>query len=445
VAAWVAVPSAREAMLQKARSLRGDIDDEESENDFDDDEDAAPKRATAAVVAATAATEPASTPKVVLPPTAVPSKGLPSPGVPSPGLPKALPSALPPPPPAGGRPKTAVGAYYASSQGTSRDANARHAAGYDALDAATENLRLDEGDASQKRAKLRQLLVEHVAAMSSRGLVFEASFAEASLGFTVCLSRYGELGRKFVMVESTAPNCQHYGKIKPGDELVSVNGAYIIDADEAAVATLLRFVADAPRPLLAKFVAGEEREKLAAKQPTQTPTYKLPRSASEAALSSPPDDALVVAFDRVGDYAGYVGSDGKVRTSRRRVLGFVHRESWACFDSKENFLGRCDGDGDVVAIRDVHDETVGYVDLGRARVLDASRSTLLEISRTGDCLGHNSMSIGRFEKFTYAQTRLAALVYIFVAPNIFELKVETLARRIRKSSASLTGARGFFS
>ena len=76
----------------------------------------------------------------------------------------------------------------------------------------------------------------------------------------MCLSKYGEAGRAFVMVEATQPWCECYFKLSNGDELVSVNGAYVLEPTASAVKTLLRFVDEAPRPLLATFVLGEDRQ-----------------------------------------------------------------------------------------------------------------------------------------------------------------------------------------
>ena len=55
--------------------------------------------------------------------------------------------------------------------------------------------------------------------------------------------------------------------VKPGDELVEVNGAMVVDPkDEGAIADLAAAIENAPRPLVATFVEGEDREQLFAAQ-----------------------------------------------------------------------------------------------------------------------------------------------------------------------------------
>ena len=82
------------------------------------------------------------------------------------------------------------------------------------------------------RVRRRAAVQDHVAAMRSRGLVFDVEFPERSLGLRVALARYGESGRRFVVVDSTERGSACFESVKPGDELCAVNGAAVVDPDE---------------------------------------------------------------------------------------------------------------------------------------------------------------------------------------------------------------------
>ena len=86
--------------------------------------------------------------------------------------------------------------------------------------------------------------------------------------FQIALARYGEQGRRFVVVESVARPCVGREQIKPTDELVAVNGKVIVEpTSKDRLTELLRTIAGAPRPLTLTFVEGEDREKHTPPQP----------------------------------------------------------------------------------------------------------------------------------------------------------------------------------
>ena len=99
-------------------------------------------------------------------------------------------------------------------------------------------VRLDAVAASMAYQRRRAAVQDHVAAMRSRGLVFDVEFPERSLGLRVALARYGESGRRFVVVDSTERGSACFESVKPGDELAAVNGAAVVDPDEESIETL---------------------------------------------------------------------------------------------------------------------------------------------------------------------------------------------------------------
>ena len=85
-------------------------------------------------------------------------------------------------------------------------------------------------------------------AVEKLGLVYSVEFVEEGpLYFQIALARYGEQGRRFVVVESVARPCVGRAQIKPTDELVAVNGKVIVEpTSKDRLTELLRTIAAAP-------------------------------------------------------------------------------------------------------------------------------------------------------------------------------------------------------
>lgn len=345
-----------------------------------------------------------------------------------------------------------MGHFYETD---ANDAATRHARGYDALDAETfltlTKLR-PETDAKERRSALRAALAEHVASMRTRGLVVEASFAAEGLGFSVALARYGDLGRTFVVVEATERACERFDDVYPGDELVEVNGAMIVDPKEETVAELIAVIANAPRPLVATFVRGENREEAFARQeggrgPAGAPKKRTVKLAAKN-IYKPPGDASLVIVDRDGLYRGCVCADGStVKDAKGALLGAVDDALGVATDARGVLIGKVDPkstDGGLVALLDAKGATVGYADLGRAAVLAPDKTTVLEVDGAGEARGHDGLFVGAFLDFTYHQTKLVAFIYLIVAPKLLQEKRKSVFRAIRKSASKASGAHGFF-
>ena len=82
-------------------------------------------------------------------------------------------------------------------------------------------------------------------------------------------------------------------------------------------------------------------------------------------------------------------------------------------------------------------------DQGRSSVLDANKSTILEIDSAGECRGHDGLHVGSLVGFTYHQTKLVAFVFL-LRPHLFRDKPKSFLRAMRKSASRASGAHGFF-
>ncbi|KAH8069343.1 hypothetical protein JL721_5900 [Aureococcus anophagefferens] len=108
----------------------------------------------------------------------------------------------------------------------------------------------------------RQELREHFKDMAKEKAVFCHSFpTDRSLGFTICVARYGESGRRFIQVDATSPACDLYNKLKPSDELIAINDQLIYDVDEAGANVVKAAIkSSADRRVKLTFVKGEHRD-----------------------------------------------------------------------------------------------------------------------------------------------------------------------------------------
>ena len=77
---------------------------------------------------------------------------------------------------------------------------------------------------------MRGLLVDYVRELGNLGMVFRVAFERPGpLGVQIALARYGDEGRRFVVVESVARSCVGFGVIKSTDELVAIDGKVIVE------------------------------------------------------------------------------------------------------------------------------------------------------------------------------------------------------------------------
>jgi hypothetical protein len=293
---------------------------------------------------------------------------------------------------------------------------------------------------------------DHVAAMRARGLVFDVEFPERSLGLRVALARYGADGRRFVVVDSTERGSACFENVKPGDELVSVNGAAVVDPDEESIETLKSAIAHAPRPLVITFVEGEDRDMLFAAQEAQRGAAPRQRRAppltkKKADIYAAPKNSELVIVDRDAAYRGHVCEDGcTVKDAKGARLLVVDAALGVATDDNGVLVAKVSvgqTDASLVGIEDARGVLLGYADAGRASVLDENRSTILEMDSAGDCKGHDGMHVGGFLNFTYHHTKLVAFVFL-LRPHLFRDKPKSFLRAMRKSASAASGAHGFF-
>ena len=299
----------------------------------------------------------------------------------------------------------------------------------------------------------RAAVQDHVAAMRSRGLVFDVEFPERSLGLRVALAKYGESGRRFVVVDSTERGSACFESVKPGDELCAVNGAAVVDPDEESIETLKSAIANAPRPLVITFIEGEDRDHLFAAQEAQRggassrPRSKPPATKKRADIYSAPRDAQLVIVDRDAQYRGHICEDGStLKDAKGARLLVVDAALGVATDDGGVLVGKVsvnETDAALVGIEDARGRLLGYADQGRSSVLDANRSTILEIDSAGECRGHDGLHVGSLVGFTYHHTKLVAFVFL-LRPHLFRDKPKSFLRAMRKSASRASGAHGFF-
>lgn len=135
--------------------------------------------------------------------------------------------------------------------------------------------------------KMKRILKEHLEANAA--LVFDHTFVEHRLGFTIALARYGPSGREFVEVASTSPACAAFDALKPTDELVAINGDLLVDdgrGDLHGTATyfdsIRRRIRRGNRPMTLTFIRSGARE-------TAFEVQEQHRLAAEAAFGAGSD------------------------------------------------------------------------------------------------------------------------------------------------------------
>ena len=139
--------------------------------------------------------------------------------------------------------------------------------------------------AVEYHANVRGVLRDYVSAMDGHGMVYKCCFGGGPLGVKIALARYGDQGRRFVVVDHVSPSSEHFGTIKRTDELIAVNSKVIVEPTSVArLAELRAAIATAKRPLELTFIEGEDRDR------ADTPTRHF----------DDPSDVLAPGPDRGG-------------------------------------------------------------------------------------------------------------------------------------------------
>uniref|UniRef100_A0A6S8CAI9 PDZ domain-containing protein n=1 Tax=Aureoumbra lagunensis TaxID=44058 RepID=A0A6S8CAI9_9STRA len=342
-----------------------------------------------------------------------------------------------PPQRMGPRKKTVVGEHYETNDVEMR----RHERGYDVLD--TEMQQVSQDD----KKKARLLLIEHVDAMAKAGLVFELEIHERKLGLSVSLARFGKKGRRFVIVDSSDRS-----EVKAGDELVSVNQAYIVNPSDESIPQLIRFVDDAPRPVILKFIKGEGAED---EERNLTTTSNCNKHQQD-------NKVLLAIYDSAGLPKLQCSSDGRVtkfhsyqRNTKHkgRLAGFFTSEGndFFCADQKGILLGSLKispSDPSQAELFDDQDRVVAYCDLGSLKLTDTRRTTKFQIDLAGAVRGHDGLHCATVTDFhPNSHFKLVALISTFLVRDLFDppgKRPASVARIVRKTSAKMTGIHGFF-
>ena len=170
----------------------------------------------------------------------------------------------------------------AAPSGPAPDRAGSPAGSLERLDAA-----MREAREKKQYKKMKRILKEHLEANAA--LVFDHTFVEHRLGFTIALARYGPSGREFVEVASTSPACAAFDALKPTDELVAINGDLLVDdgrGDLHGTATyfdsIRRRIRRGNRPMTLTFIRSGARE-------TAFEVQEQHRLAAEAAFGAGSD------------------------------------------------------------------------------------------------------------------------------------------------------------
>ena len=110
-----------------------------------------------------------------------------------------------------------------------------------------------------------------------------------------------------------------------------------------------------------------------------------------------------------GELIAYIEHDGTVGDAKQEYLGEVTAPGHGATDNM-GYVTRPGADDDS------KDELVALVDYGRGVVRDAQGSTVAEIGRGGDVLGHWGATCGRLDGFEYRLLRVAAAYLVLVDP-----------------------------
>ena len=100
-------------------------------------------------------------------------------------------------------------------------------------------------------------------------------------------------------------------------------------------------------------------------------------------------------------------------------------------------------DASLVGIEDARGRLLGYADQGRSSVLDANKSTILEIDSAGECRGHDGLHVGSLVGFTYHHTKLVAFVFLLRPPPL-PGQAEVVFEGHAEERVAGVGGAGFF-
>ena len=230
-----------------------------------------------------------------------------------------------------------------------------------------------------------------------------------------------------------------------------MNGAAVVDPDEESIETLKSAIANARGLWLSRLLKA------------RTATFVRGAGGAAGRYVTPPEGASRHEEAR----RHLLGPEGRAARHRRprravprphlRGRRYPERRQGGAVVRRGRGVGRGDGrrrrargkgfggetDASLVGIEDARGRLLGYADQGRSSVLDANRSTILEIDSAGECRGHHGLHVGSLVGFTYHHTKLVAFVFLLLT-HLFRDKPKSFLRAMRKSASRASGAHGFF-
>ena len=143
------------------------------------------------------------------------------------------------------------------------------------------------------------------------------------------------------------------------------------------------------------------------------PPPEPPKGKEEVAF--PVASAILNIRDRMREYRSYIDGDGACYDKYGQVIGYINLDDWQVGSPDMEYWGSINSSNMVM---DKDDERAGSLDPGRAYVMNAQGSTVLELDNAGYGSGHAGANVCEFEGFTFKNMKLVALYALLVDPGI---------------------------
>jgi hypothetical protein len=122
----------------------------------------------------------------------------------------------------------------------------------------------------------------------------------------------------------------------------------------------------------------------------------------------------IKVFNSEDELRAEIQEDGTVKDASGKIIGFIN-EDGSSGDADQNFLGEVLQDGQCV---NSQDQTVGWVDLGKAIIRDRYEAYFCSV--TGDGIIKDPLEIpcGQFRPFSYSKLKVCAAYLLLFDPNL---------------------------
>lgn len=128
--------------------------------------------------------------------------------------------------------------------------------------------------------------------------------------------------------------------------------------------------------------------------------------------------------DADGRVRAQLAADGSLTSASGSLLAYIERDGTVGSAALE-YLGEVTPPGaanGVGYVTDGEDALVAEVDYGRAALRSAQGSTVAELRKDGEVLGHRGSHCGRLEGFSYGMLQQAAAYIALIDPDFVQGK-----------------------